>query len=106
MATVKATKATQKWASTSRLARNTAHPLSAFRFGEELFGWQNLHAAPHRLVSGPAILMARHQTLTSPVEPGREGRDEARDQHHVGVGLVVDEFARNVQLAWVDRLHA
>ena len=38
MAAANATKATQKCASTSFLARNTAHPLSALGLGEELVG--------------------------------------------------------------------
>src|SRR5580765_7729086 len=96
MAATKATKATQKCASTSRLARNTAHPLPTLCLGKKHFGRQHLNASPHCPVPRSAILMAGHQALAGLVESGGEGGDEARDQHHVRVGLVDDEAVDDI----------
>src|SRR6478735_2918895 len=82
----KATNATQKWARTSFLALNTAEPFAAAGPGQELLGRQHLHAAPHRLVAGAAVFVARHQLLAGSLERRGEGGDEARDEHRVGVG--------------------
>src|SRR5690349_17651528 len=85
MATAKAANATQKCASTSRLARNTAQPFPASALGAEFVGREHSYARPHALVARAAILVARHKVLAGIAERGREGRDEARDKHRVGV---------------------
>src|SRR6185369_14821825 len=95
-AATKATKAIQKCASTSRLARNTAHPLPALCFGQKYFSRQHLNAPPHCPMPRSAVLMARHQALAGLVESGGEGGDEAGDQHHVRVGLVDDEAVDDI----------
>src|SRR3954451_7660426 len=84
-------KATQKWARTSLLARNTAQPFTAAGAGEELVAWQHLDARPHRLVAGAAVLVARHQLLAALRKRRREGRDEAGNEHRVRVGLADDQ---------------
>src|SRR5215831_8581259 len=90
-APAKPTNATQKWARTSLLARDTAEPFSRARSRQELVARQHLHVRPHRLVAGAAVLVARHQVLAGLRERRREGRDEAGDDHRVGVGGADDE---------------
>src|SRR4051812_27724626 len=87
----KPTKATQKWARTSFLARNTAESLPWLGLGHQLRRRLHLHACPHRLVAGAAVLVARHELLARRRERCREGRDEPGNQHRVGVGPADDE---------------
>src|SRR3954463_1872834 len=89
-------KATQKWARTSLLARNTAQPFAAARAGQEFVARQHLDARPHRLVPGAAVLVARHQLLAALRKRRRERRDEAGNEHRVGVRLADDEAVQRV----------
>src|SRR5688572_9648217 len=91
MAPRKATKATQKWARTSFLARNTAQPFSATSLGEELCGRQHLHSSPHGFVACAAVFVTGHEVLARLAEGRRERGDEARDEHRVGVRGAHDE---------------
>src|ERR1700712_4458104 len=96
MAAAKAAKATQKWARTSLLAWNTAHHLSAARPGEKLVRFDDLHACPHGLMTGTAILVTRHEVLPRFLERSGERRHEAGHQHHVGIGRSDDEAMNRV----------
>src|SRR6188768_583596 len=91
IAPTNAANATQKWARTSFLASNTAEPLPGLGLGHELRCRQHLHAGPHRLVAGAAVLVARHELLARRRERRRERRDEGGDQHRVGVRPADDE---------------
>src|SRR4029077_8807244 len=93
----KATNATQKWARTSFLARNTAESLPWFGPGHELGRRQHRHPRPHRLVAGAAVLVAGHELLARLREGRREGRDEGGNQHRVGVRRADDEAVDGVR---------
>src|SRR5437899_13060621 len=80
MASRKPAKATQKCASTSFLARNTADPFSAARPREELIGGDDLHPRPHRLVAGAAVLVARHEVLAGLAKRHGERGHRRRNQ--------------------------
>src|ERR1044071_9749387 len=97
MATAKAANATQKCASTRRLARNTAQPFSPCALGAEFVRREHSYARPHPLMARAAILVARHQVLAGIAEGGREGRDEPRDEHRVGVGSLDVETVDHVR---------
>ena len=91
-----ATNATQKCARTSFLARNTAEPFAAACAARNSCGgrtWTRAHIA-----SWPVPQYSWHGIRCSPVfeKRGRERRDEARNQHRVGVGRADDEAVDRV----------
>src|SRR5688572_32766571 len=88
--------ATQKWASTSFLARNTADPCAVARLLQELRGRYDLHPRPHRLVADAAVFVTGHQLLTGRAKRRRERGYEAGDEHRVRVRLSDDEAVHGV----------